>query len=58
MRVADYVFDILSNYNISDCFSVTGRGSLFLTDALILEEVAPISFNSECPEIELTRYWL
>ncbi len=34
MRVADYVFDILSNYNINNCFSVTGRGSLFLTDAL------------------------
>ncbi len=34
MRVADHVFDILSDYDISDCFSVTGRGSLFLTDAL------------------------
>ena len=34
MRVADYVFDVLSNNAINNCFSVTGRGSLFLNDAL------------------------
>lgn len=34
MRVADYIFDILAKHNISNCFSVTGRGSLFLNDAL------------------------
>ena len=33
MRVADYVFDVLSNNAINNCFSVTGRGSLFLNDA-------------------------
>lgn len=34
MRVADYVFEVLSNNAINNCFSVTGRGSLFLNDAL------------------------
>jgi hypothetical protein len=33
------------------------RNGVFLTGALILEEVAPISFDSECPEIEPDIGW-
>ncbi len=34
MRVADFVIQYLKNKNIKTFFSVTGRGSLFLNDAL------------------------
>ena len=33
------------------------RNGVFLTGALILEEVAPIGFDSECPEIEPDVGW-
>jgi acetolactate synthase-1/2/3 large subunit len=34
MRVADLIFDTLSKNNINQYFCVTGRGSLFLNDAI------------------------
>ena len=34
MRVADYIMDCLSAENVQHVFQVTGRGSLFLSDAL------------------------
>ena len=34
MRVADYVIQFLLDNNINVTFCVTGRGSLFLNDAL------------------------
>ena len=34
MRVADFIIQYLKNKNIKNFFSVTGRGSLFLNDAL------------------------
>ncbi len=34
MRVADFIIQYLKSKNIQTFFSVTGRGSLFLNDAL------------------------
>jgi len=34
MRIADYLMDCLSRAGVKTLFTVTGRGSLFLTDAL------------------------
>ena len=34
MRVADFIIQYLKNNNINTFFSVTGRGTLFLNDAL------------------------
>lgn len=34
IRVADYIFQILEKNNVKHVFQVTGRGSLFLSDAL------------------------
>ena len=38
MRVADFIVQYLKNRNIKNFFSVTGRGSLFLNDALAREK--------------------
>ena len=34
MRVADYVIDVLCNKDVRHIFTVTGRGTLYLTDAI------------------------
>ena len=34
MRVADYIFESLINQGVDKVFSVSGRGALFLTDAV------------------------
>ena len=34
MRVADYIIEILLKFNVNCTHIVTGRGSLFLTDAV------------------------
>jgi acetolactate synthase I/II/III large subunit len=34
LRVADYIFDYLSSVGVKNVFGVTGRGSLFLSDAV------------------------
>ena len=38
MRVADFVIQYLKNKNVKNFFSVTGRGTLFLNDALAREK--------------------
>ena len=38
MRVADFIVQYLKNRNIKNFFFVTGRGSLFLNDALAREK--------------------
>jgi len=38
MRVADFIIQYLKSKNIQNFFSVTGRGSLFLNDALAREK--------------------
>ena len=44
MRVADYIIQYLKNKNIINFFSVTGRGSLFLNDALARDKDAKSFF--------------
>ena len=46
MRVADYIIQYLKNKNIINFFSVTGRGSLFLNDALARDKDAKSFFFS------------
>ena len=38
MRVADFIIQYLKNKNVKNFFSVTGRGTLFLNDALAREK--------------------
>ena len=38
MRVADFIIQYLKNKNVNNFFSVTGRGTLFLNDALAREK--------------------
>ncbi len=38
MRVADFIIQYLKNRNVKNFFSVTGRGTLFLNDALAREK--------------------
>ncbi len=38
MRLADFVIQYLKNKNVKNFFSVTGRGTLFLNDALAREK--------------------
>ena len=38
MRLADFVIHYLKNKNVKNFFSVTGRGTLFLNDALAREK--------------------
>jgi len=48
MRVADFVIQYLKNKNIKTFFSVTGRGSLFLNDALARDkDVKSFFFHHE-----------
>ena len=48
MRVADYVFERLIKLGVSHVYSVTGRGSLFLTDAIAkLDSLQNISMHHE-----------
>ena len=44
MRVADYIIQYLKKKNIKNFFSVTGRGSLFLNDALARDKDAKSFF--------------
>ena len=44
MRVADYIIQYLKTKNIKTFFSVTGRGSLFLNDALARDKDAKSFF--------------
>ena len=34
MRLADFVFETLADHGVDTVFLVTGRGALFLTDAV------------------------
>ena len=48
MRVADFIIQYLKNKNIKTFFSVTGRGSLFLNDALARDkDVKSFFFHHE-----------
>lgn len=48
MRLADYVFDFLEKHNIKHVFTVTGRGILYLTDALARNpNIIPICVHNE-----------
>lgn len=48
MRVADYIIQYLKDKNIKNFFSVTGRGSLFLNDALARDkDVKSFFFHHE-----------
>lgn len=48
MRVADYVMEELSRKGIEDAFVITGRGILFLTDALAKnEKLSSLSMHNE-----------
>lgn len=47
IRVADYVIDFLSKIRIDRLFTVTGRGILYLTDALAKSEIESISMHHE-----------
>lgn len=48
IRVADYVMNFLSQKGIEDVFVITGRGILFLTDALAKnEKLKPLSMHNE-----------
>ncbi len=44
-RVADIVFDILEEENITDCFAVVGGGAMHLNNALALNENIKKIFN-------------
>ena len=44
MRVADFIIEYLVNKQIHTFFSVTGRGSLFLNDALARSDLAKCFF--------------
>ena len=35
MRLSDYIFERISKIGVDSVFLVTGRGSLFLTDAVV-----------------------
>ena len=48
MRVADYVMNRLVNEGVRHIFQVTGRGALFLSDAVAKhEELESISLHHE-----------
>ena len=48
MRLSDYVFARLYSLGVDHVFHVTGRGSLFLTDALAKhKEIKGISMHHE-----------
>ncbi len=48
MRVADYVFERLAQAGVQNVFQVTGRGALFLSDALAKNpELAAVSLHHE-----------
>lgn len=47
IRVADYVIDFLKKNGINHLFTVTGRGILYLTDALAKSEIESISVHHE-----------
>jgi acetolactate synthase I/II/III large subunit len=48
MRVADYIIQYLKDKNVKNFFSVTGRGSLFLNDALARDkDVKSFFFHHE-----------
>lgn len=48
VRVADYVMQVLSEKGIEDVFVITGRGILFLTDALAKnEKLKSVSMHNE-----------
>tara|TARA_B100000989_G_scaffold21727_1_gene14235 strand:+ start:882 stop:2663 length:1782 start_codon:yes stop_codon:yes gene_type:complete len=48
MRVADYIINYLKNKKIKNFFSITGRGSLFLNDALARDkDVKSFFFHHE-----------
>ena len=34
MRVADYIFSVVESLGVRNVYGVTGRGSLFLSDAV------------------------
>ena len=47
MRVADFIIQYLKKKNVNNFFSVTGRGSLFLNDALARDkEIKSFFFSS------------
>lgn len=48
MRLADYVFETLADHGVDTVFMVTGRGALFLTDAVAkCERLRPVCVHHE-----------
>lgn len=44
-RLADYVADFLVSHGVTDCFSVTGGGAMYLNDALGHKEGLKVTYN-------------
>ena len=48
IRVADYIIQVLQKYGVNHFFMITGRGNLFLTDAVAAnKKIKAISVHHE-----------